>query len=334
MQTNRRIKRSLRRLHLVVLIANGGLAHAAEFPDLAALQEAVWSNLDAVRDLRVVVDRQGGSANPENEGMVRRFEWVFRDDGLTYFVASQRFRPDEQPGAPTFRQAYDGQSLRTVGYDREAPYLPRFGKIYPPENVYRELTAPACYLAEFGRAWGAGINNKSIGEWLQSRGARTVGRETVNGYDCAVVEVPAPLASKPDQERYNRFYLASDMAFALVGWDTMTNAEVTFRVRSDRFEEVLPGVWFPLSGTIQAPGRKNRSPQIPAGHFEVVSLRCNKGIPDEAFEIEFEPGLPVYDHRVGMPMLWEQGLNRSADIFRMLAPDIYKEPTEEGAQRL
>jgi len=296
-------------------------------PSLEIVCDAVKMNFDSIHDLRAETETLVILARKWVPGIVprpdlpapqpelTRFVWAFKGDDKEY-VAGYRPVPAGTPMAdvePASITAYDGQSLRalfrpTVG--------PEQGFIMPPEEVWQNLHQQAAVSAKAGLAWGSWINGKSLVQWLENPKARIEGRQSVEGRECTIVNVPYQHPWEPGVDRALRLSLGDDLNYALVQYQAFKNDEKRITLTNTRFEEIAPGVWFPMKGFIDY--GETTADSVPST-FTVTSVQANAGVPDELFSIDFKPGMTIFDEERDITFHWEQP--GDDDLLEDLIPD-------------
>lgn len=247
---------------------------------------------------RIIHPRFSGGG--EGSGAVE-YEWAFRSDGRSRIAFTPRFHPLGEAPSLIDIAVFDGDQGRTVTYDRSASKQ-ETGSFLTVEQVHSKLIERPPASTEFGRAFGWNLNGRDLPQWLLADEARLGEERLVGGDRCLSIEVE-------EHPRFYKFFLARDRAFALKRWESYNDGDFVMSVEVTQLKEIEDGLWMPLSGRIEGPDRLNN----PDGsrqniyEFEVHELHVNEPQPNELYEIEWDPGLYVYDFRFDVALSWGRG---------------------------
>ena len=273
--------------------------------DLAAAAQA---NLEAITDVQVTVEKtMPNYYGPHDvrepaEAVRMTLDWAMSRDGKVFFATSAY---DPVAGAPpplskNSVRVFDGEEGRSIAWNDEG--VQTGGAILGNDELQRMVHEAPHLRTRFGHATGMRMGStrgRSLPEWLRASGTEIMGRETVDGVSCVVVEA----------ENGNRVYLSEEHGYALKQYESWSDGEVYSRLFVSEFSEELPGVWLPMAGylhlhpdqpkQVEAMGRDFGVMKPKA--FKVVDLTLNEPIPEELFRIEFAEGLTVVDRRFPVP---------------------------------
>jgi hypothetical protein len=276
---------------------------------LSDIQGIVEGNFEKVHDLRVEVEKYypvataAKAASPQK----RTYVWAFTRAGKAFRSSSVRCPVDHESPAPLGIAAFNGEVVKHIGFNSEDPKTPEGGTIWPNQEAFNMLIRDPAAHVECGRFWGKIINARSLSQWLSHEGARIVREELIQDNECVVVEVPHRLGDQPDIPRLLRFWLAKEDNFALVRYESWVDEAKRLTCTTTELTEIAPGVWFPVAGVLDSHGRG----EAQRLSFKVLQVEANQGLPDSLFEIEFPPGLPVFDvrFRPAVEYVWEEALD-------------------------
>ena len=182
-----------------------------------------------------------------------------------------------------------------------------YNKYFTPPNEFyliNDANNIACELfldmswprAQAHVFWSAPISNEQmLNEWGPAEGFACVGREAYRGVDCYVLECEPPAF----RGRVRRWYVGIKDCLLYGNMLLDSGGGKTFEYWTLDYKEVAPGCWYPMTQGCELYNRKWLTVyQDSRRDLKVTEVRVNEQLPDELFEMQFEPGVRVIDERI------------------------------------
>lgn len=293
---------------------------------LAEIKDTVALNFSRIEDLQIEVDVNLPPSSTTGIEYVFRHQWASKADGKERHSSSEAFKAGTTPPLPKYTNSFNGNTVMTVIFERSDRTSQEQGVIKGNEEELTRLSKKANYQTECLRAWGRSIKGKSLVDWLHSESVKLTGFEEVNGHRCAVIDVEIPdghiLAD--GLTRKLRFYLSQSHNYALLQYYSYRDGKILLSVHNTSLEEILPGVWFPIEGYTNPRGHMKNAEgeyyEMGTNIFRVLHVEANRGIDDSFFDIEFDPGVPVFDARLNPSN--RTRLDRASDVLDGLLIEV------------
>lgn len=278
---------------------------------LPGIQAEVARNEGQVRDLTVEVVNHlaPGTDVPK----VIRQVWAFKLGAARkeYYASTEAYPASDVSPDFTSVRSFNGEAVITLALDPREPARQVQGSIWSPEAVSEVISSQARDVGVFPKSSGLLLQDRSLSQWLAAPGAHVTGSEMVEGRKCVSIEIPY---TKGSTDWVMRCFLAPECGYALARYESIKSGQPTLIVTNTDLREVLPGIWLPLAGIVDASRMETSKNIVLEPHpFEVLDIKVNTNIPDTFFDIEFAPGTPVVDFRFSpvVPLIWGEGYDIS-----------------------